>query len=177
MPSLFHDGELIELAERLPVLPLRDVVLFPHVVMPLLVGRPASLAAIAAAAEQDHLLLLVAQKDGEVQDPSASDLHRVGVVARLHQLSRLPNGTTKVLVEGLGRVRVTRYVNATGVLSAAVSPFGDGELALEDGGGTRALARRVVTLFEEYVSLHRRIPNEVVGIVQGTEAIDRQAFG
>src|SRR3954471_15672784 len=101
---------------RLPVLPLRDVVVFPYVVMPLLVGRAASLAALEAANEEDRLVLLVAQRDAEIQEPSASDLYRVGVVARVRQLSRLGTGTVKVLVEGLVRARVTRYVPGTDCL-------------------------------------------------------------
>ena len=100
-------------ANRLPVLPLRDVVVFPFVVMPLLVGRAASLAALEAANEEDRIVLLVAQRDPETQEPAAADLYRVGVVARIRQLSRLGSGTVRVLVEGVSRARVTRYVPGT----------------------------------------------------------------
>src|ERR687890_1782355 len=121
-PTFIRDGERVETAERLPVLPLRDVVVFPYVVIPLLVGRPASLAAIEAAAADDKLVLLVAQRSGDVQEPAAADLFRVGVVARILQLTRLPNGTSKVLVEGIARARVTRYAPAGVQLRAAVAP-------------------------------------------------------
>src|SRR3954463_14623248 len=118
-----RDGESFDVPDRLPVLPLRDVVVFPYVVMPLLVGRTASLAAIEAANEEDRLVLLVAQRDAEIQEPSASDLYRVGVVARVRQLSRLGTGTVKVLVEGLTRARVTRYVPGGDCLRATVEPM------------------------------------------------------
>ena len=96
-------------ADRLPVLPLRDVVLFPHVAMPLLVGRAGSLAAVADAAEGSKELLLVTQRSADVHAPGATDLYRVGVIARLQQVTRLTGGTTKILVEGMTRVRVQRY--------------------------------------------------------------------
>src|SRR5687767_8761661 len=106
--------------ERLPVLPLRDVVFFPHVIMPLVVGRPASLAAVTAASAGDGRLLLVSQRDSDVQEPTASQLHRVGVIARISQLSPVGNGSSRVLLEGLQRGRVTRYVPNAGGLSAVV---------------------------------------------------------
>ena len=161
--------------DRVPVLPLRDVVLFPHVVMPLLVGRPASLAAVDAAGGADKQILLVAQRNAEVQEPAAGDLFRVGVVGRIHQLASLANGATKVLVEGVARVRVTRYAQAAGThLRATVAPEPFGEPSLSAEG--RAVARRVLSLFEEYVSLHRRIPDEVAAMVQGSDDEARQAF-
>ena len=161
--------------DRVPVLPLRDVVLFPHVVMPLLVGRPASLAAVDAAGGADKQILLVAQRNAEVQEPAAGDLYRIGVVGRIHQLASLANGATKVLVEGLTRVRVTRYAQAAGThLRATITPAPFGEPSLSAEG--RAVARRVLSLFEEYVSLHRRIPDEVAAMVQGSDDEARQAF-
>ena len=163
-------------AERLPVLPLRDLVFFPHLVMPLLVGRAASLAAVEeASAEPERLLLLVAQRDAEVAEPAAADLYRTGVVARVVQAGRAPNGVTKLLLEGVGRARVTRYAPAGGHLRAVVAPEpfdAQAPLTQED----EATARRVVALFEEYAALHRRIPPELVQLVAATEAPDRRAF-
>ncbi|MGH7651858.1 MAG: endopeptidase La [Gemmatimonadaceae bacterium] len=160
----------------MPVLPLRDVVIFPYVVIPLLVGRPASLAAIEAALAEDKVILLVAQRDGEKQEPAAADLHRTGVIGRVVQVSRLPTGTTRVLVEGVARARVTRYIPAGGVLRAAAAPFPfDGTAAADPE--TEALSRRVMNSFEEYVSLHRRIPPEIVTIIQSANSPERQAFG
>ncbi len=176
MPQTFQrDNETIPTSDRIPVLPLRDVVIFPYVVIPLLVGRPASLAAIEAAMAEDKIVLLVAQRDGEKQEPAAADLHRTGVIGRIVQVSRLPTGTTRVLVEGIARARVTRYIPAGNVLRAAAAPF-----PFEGGAQdpeTEAISRRVMNAFEEYVGLHRRIPPEIVTIIQSTESAERQAFG
>ncbi|MEO8881308.1 MAG: endopeptidase La [Gemmatimonadaceae bacterium] len=172
--TLTRDEESFELDERLPVLPLRDVVIFPYMVMPLLVGRAASLAAVEEALAGDRWIFLVAQRTADTQDPAAGDLFRVGVAGRVLQVARLPNGTTKVLVEGVARAKVTRYAPTEKVLRAIITP-----LALDEPAGDvddRPMARRVVTLFEEYVALHRRLPAEVVALVQGTEAREKQAF-
>src|SRR5690242_13271088 len=106
-------------ARRAAVLPLRDVVVFPYVAMPLLVGRQASLNAIDAAATDGGTLFLVTQKSADTEEPNASDLHRVGVVARIVQATRQGNGTARILVEGIRRARVTRYIPAAGHLRAA----------------------------------------------------------
>ena len=141
--TLTRDEEKFELDERLPVLPLRDVVIFPYMVIPLLVGRAASLAAVEAALAGDRWIFLVAQRTADTQDPAAADLFRVGVAGRVLQVARLPNGTTKVLVEGVARAKVTRYAPTEKVLRAIITPF-----ALEEpagGADERAMARRVVT--------------------------------
>jgi len=178
LAQLFQrDNESIPTSDRVPVLPLRDVVIFPYVVIPLLVGRPASLAAIEAALSEDKIILLVAQRDGEKQEPAAADLHRTGVIGRVIQVSRLPTGTTRVLVEGIARARVTRYIPSGTVLRAAVSPFPFEGPASEAAPELEALSRRVMNSFEEYVSLHRRIPAEIVSIIQSTNSVERQAFG
>jgi ATP-dependent Lon protease len=160
---------------RLAVLPLRDVVVFPHVAMPLLVGRQASLGAIEAAAAEGGTLFLVAQRNADTEEPAAGDLHRVGVVARIVQATRQANGTARILVEGVSRAKVTRYVPAAGHLRATLAD--DEETPIADPEAATVLLRRVVALFEEYVSLHRRIPNEVVALVQGADTIARQAYG
>ena len=162
-------------AERLPVLPLRDVVFFPHVVMPLVVGRPASLAAVSAAAATGGRLVLVSQKDGEMQEPAAAHLYRIGVVARITQLAPLGNGSSRVLLEGIERVRITRYVSQSAHLSAVVAPAMPSPPA--ETPGIEALARSVLAAFEEYVGLQRRIPSEVVPMIQGADGIERQAYG
>ena len=149
--------------------------IFPYVVIPLLVGRQASLAAIDAAVEGDKFILLVAQKEGETQEPAAADLHRTGVLGRVLQVARLPNGSTRVLVEGFARARVTRYVSGGAYIRAVAEPLEWIEAAPDTE--TRALANRVVSLFEEYVALHRRIPPEVVGLIQSTDSEERQAWG
>jgi len=160
---------------RPPVLPLRDVVVFPHVAMPLLVGRQASLGAIEAAAAEDGMLFLVAQRSADLEEPAAGDLHRVGVIARIVQATRQANGTAKILIEGISRARVTRYVPASGYLRAAIAEEPQGEQ--EEPVDLNVVARRVLALFEEYVALHRRIPNEVIAVIQGAESVERQAYG
>jgi len=160
---------------RLPVLPLRDVVFYPHVVMPLIVGRAGSLAAIESAMSSHGALMLVAQRNADVEDPSAADLYRVGVVARIAQVTKQPNGTARVLVEGVARTRVTRYTHAGGVMRAVFADAADQPET--DATDVRAIARRAVADFEEYVTLHRRIPSEVVAMVQAADSPERQAYG
>ncbi len=221
MPVFTRESEQFTTGDRLPVLPLRDVVVFPYVVIPLLVGRPGSLAAIDAAEAaggpaKDKFIFLVAQRSGGTQDPAASDLFRVGVVGRLLQRSRLPNGTAKVLVEGIARARVTRYSSSGGALRASIVPapftttwaeptladpmtdalmgvigevtdspdVAPDTLAGASGGSTgsatdedrAAVVRQVLSRFEEYVSLHRRIPDETAGFVQSIESDERRAI-
>ena len=173
---ILRDDEAYELPERLPVLPLRDVVVFPHMVVPLLVGRAASLAAVESAVNDGNWIFLVAQRSVEVPDPAAADLFRVGVVGRILRVSRLQNGTTKVLVEGIGRARVTRYAPRDAHLRATLA---DAPYAAADAtdADLAANAHRVVSLFEEYVGLHRRLPQEVVSLVQSTDSRERQACG
>ena len=128
--------------------------------MPLLIGRAGSLAAVAAATDGTQELLLVTQRDADVQTPASSDLHRVGVRARLQQVTRLAGGTTKILVEAVSRVRVQRYTASRGgtLLEARVTPW---PLALKAApaaapDGDSATLRHALSLFDEYANLHRR---------------------
>ncbi|MDZ7632372.1 MAG: LON peptidase substrate-binding domain-containing protein [Gemmatimonadaceae bacterium] len=154
-------------------MPLRDVVIFPHVVMPLLVGRAASLAALDTAAADDSLVLLVAQKRADTEEPGSTDLFRVGVIARILQISRLQNGTTRVLVESLARAKVTRYAMAGSHLKANVQPYPLDATPLSEDEERQT--RRAVASFEEYVALHRRLPDEVVRLIGGAESFEQQA--
>ncbi len=174
MAIFLVDGESLEIPDRLPVLPLRDALVFPYVVMPLLVGRAGSLAALDAASSSDNYILLVAQKDAETPEPGATDLYRVGVIARVRQLSRLGTGTVKVLVEGVSRARITRYSTSGALLRANIKPMTPLLLESEDAS---AHLRRAVSLFEEYVAVHRRLPAELVSIIHGANSPARQAFG
>ncbi len=175
MPTLRRDAESFSVDDRLPVLPLRDVVVFPYAVMPLLIGRQGSLAAVEAAADGSRLLLLVTQKRGETEEPAAADLHRVGVVARILQLVRQPGGGAKILVEGLARAKVARFVPTGDHLRAHLAMPAPDDLPPEPE--LEAETRRVVSLFEEYVGLHRRIPTEVTALVQAADTPSRQAYG
>jgi ATP-dependent Lon protease len=118
---LHRATDTFDVPDRLPVLPLKDVVLFPYVAMPLLVGRVGSLGAVEQAWRGDRYLVLSAQKSADVTDPVSADLFRTGVVARLQQASRLPNGTVKILVEAVARVRLTRITTHQGVLRASLA--------------------------------------------------------
>src|SRR6185437_13486303 len=149
MLSIIRGDESYDVPERLGVLPLRDVVVFPYMVIPLLVGRQGSLAAVDAAVAADRWIFLVAQRDGEVQEPRASSLYRVGVIGRVLQVSRLANGTTKVLLEGVARGKAARYTARGALLRATIEA--DPLAEVESGAADDAMTRRVATLFEEYV--------------------------
>ena len=172
--TLTRETERFDLPDKLPVMPLRDVVVFPYMVIPLLAGRPGSLAAIEAAMAGDRFVFVVAQRSGEVNEPTAKDLFRIGVVGRVLQVARQQNGTTKVLIEGLGRARVTRYAAGDKHMTALIEarPFRDHPPTPDEYAQTQ----RVAALFDEYVGMHRRIPGEVAALVQGTQSVDKQAF-
>ncbi|MDF1504828.1 LON peptidase substrate-binding domain-containing protein, partial [Roseisolibacter sp. H3M3-2] len=167
--------------ESAPVIPLRDVIVFPSVATPLLVGRPASLAAVEAAMQGDRRLVLLAQRDPAVDAPGAPELHAVGVVARVEHVSRLPDGSVKVLVEATERVRAP-HVSTLGEgdvapLRATLAPFplvGEGD---EDDDARRAAAAHLLVGFEEYVALHRRVPPEVVAVLRESPSLERLAWG
>jgi ATP-dependent Lon protease len=150
-------------------------VIFPYVIMPLLVGRPESLVAVEQAASAgDRYIFVVAQRSGETAEPAAADLHRVGVVARILQVANGSNGTMKVLLEGLARGRVTRYVPSGSHLRAVVAPAPLRPASTEPAAA--ALARTVMSRFDDYVALQGRIPAEVVEVIQGMDRAQRQAF-
>jgi ATP-dependent Lon protease len=143
--------------------------------MPLLIGRQGSFRAIETAAGSHGEILVVAQRDGTIEDPRGRDLFREGVIAKLVQITRLQNGTMKVLLEGIERVQITRYSGRRGgslVATVRSHPFGpDAEPRL-----TEASARRALALFEEFVELQRRTPTEVVALAQGAATPERQAY-
>jgi len=157
----------------LPVLPLRDVVVFPHMVIPLFVGRDKSMRALEQAMEADKRILLVAQKSAETDDPAAADLYPVGTLAQVLQLLKLPDGTIKVLVEGLSRVTVDKVGERDGALQ------GRGiEIEATDGREAReieAVARSLMSLFEQYVKTNRKLPPELLQTLSGIEEPGRLA--
>ncbi|HBD99527.1 MAG TPA: endopeptidase La, partial [Gemmatimonadetes bacterium] len=160
MPNLIRVEDQVELPDRLPVVPLRDLVFFPYIVLPLLIGRARSLAALDEACEGDDLVLLVAQRDPAIDEPGSADLFRVGTVARVVQVSSLPDGTLRVVLEGLGRARIRRLTTTTAALRASVELLTDRET--EEAGPTptelQSLTRTVVSLYAEYARLHERVP-------------------
>nr|WP_322095831.1 endopeptidase La [Peristeroidobacter agariperforans] len=156
----------------MPVLPLRDVVVYPHMVIPLFVGREKSILALDQAMRSGKQILLVAQKQADVDDPSAQDLYRLGTVATILQLLKLPDGTVKVLVEGAERAKIEKLVTGQ-YFSADISPFKD--IENYDEREMDVLARSVTSQFEQYVKLNRKVPPEVLTALAGIEQPGRLA--
>jgi len=146
----------------LPVLPLRDIVVFPHMIVPLFVGRDKSVRALENAMEDDKQILLVAQRNAADDDPSVKDIYEIGTIGTVLQLLKLPDGTVKVLVEGVRRARVDSYVENEEFFEASVTPLEEGAV---DDDQLEALSRSVVTQFEGYVKLNKKVPPEVLGSV------------
>src|SRR5262245_48115391 len=157
--TVMRGDERFEFRDRLPLLPLRDVVMFPYLTIPLLVGRLPSINAIEKAVARDRILFVTAQKRSEVSDPSYDELYKVGTVVRVLQLFRLPDGTLRVLVEGLCRVKVERFTWSTDYYLVKVAPLAED---VSRGPEVEALMRNVLSLFNDYVHLNRRIPDEVL---------------
>jgi ATP-dependent Lon protease len=145
--------------DRMPVLPLRDIVVFPHMIVPLFVGREKSVRALEAVAKEGKQILLVAQKNAAQDDPSAEDIYQIGTVSTILQLLKLPDGTVKVLVEGTSRASVTRFTEVDQFFEAEVQLL---EEAVGDAKELEALSRTVVGQFEQYIKLNKKIAQEVL---------------
>ena len=173
----------ISMANDLPVLssvrvqpfrclPLRDVVVFPHMVIPLFVGRPKSIKALDVAMETGKHILLVAQKSAAKDEPSAEDLYDIGSVATVLQMLKLPDGTVKVLVEGTQRARIVSINDVGEYLSADATL-----LAPSEGGAheIEAMRRALLSQFDQYVKLNKKIPPEILTSLSGIEEPGRLA--
>ena len=145
--------------ELLPVLPLRDIVVFPHMIVPLFVGREKSVRALEAVMRDDKQILLVAQKNAAQDDPTADDLYEVGTVSTVLQLLKLPDGTVKVLVEGGKRARVTGFKETDQYFEAYATGI---EEPAGEAPELEALSRTVVSQFEQYIKLNKKIAPEVL---------------
>ena len=161
----------------LPLLPLRDVVVFPHMVIPLFVGRPKSIKALEAAMESERRIMLVAQKTAAKDEPSVQDMFEVGCVATILQLLKLPDGTVKVLVEGQQRAVVNNIDDGESHFVANVSPV---ETALavdlvDKGSEIEALRRAVMQQFDHYVKLNKKIPPEILTSISSIDDPGRLA--
>ena len=159
MIRLERDGEVFEIRDRIPLLPLRDVVIFPYMTIPLLVGRIPSVNAIEAAVQKDRVLFVLAQRRPDVPDPAAKDLYRVGTVVRVLQLFRLPDGTMRVLVEGICRARAKKFFRGADYMSTSVAIMDD---KVRQDAQLEAMTRNVLASFNDYVHLNRRVPDEVL---------------
>jgi ATP-dependent Lon protease len=156
-----------------PVLPLRDVVVYPHMVIPLFVGREKSIKALEAAMQDNKQILLVAQKSADVDDPSPGDLHTVGTLATVLQLLKLPDGTVKVLVEGGARARVEGYLGTDEFFSAQAEPMREAAGATDKE--IEVLMRSTVGLFDQYVKLNKKVPAEVLTSISSIDEPSRLA--
>jgi ATP-dependent Lon protease len=145
--------------DLLPVLPLRDIVVFPHMIVPLFVGREKSVRALEAVMKDDKQILLVAQKNAAQDDPAIDDIYRVGTVSTILQLLKLPDGTVKVLVEGGKRAKIVGFKETESYFESFVEPMPDQEPEAKE---LEALGRTVVSQFEQYIKLNKKIAPEVL---------------
>ncbi len=164
------DGQ-VQIPDELPVVALRDLVFFPYMVLPLLIGRSPSVAALQEAENGDGLILLLAQQDAEVEEPGEDDLHRLGTVIRVVQTTRLPDGTARVVMEGLGRASVVRFLPWDRGFRAEITlaPGEEREDPSTIPPEMEAMARRVRQLFGEYIDLNERLPSELRGTMAAVQ--------
>ena len=161
-----NDTSLPPGVTTLPLLPLRDVVVFPHMVIPLFVGRPKSIKALDVAMDAGKHILLVAQKQAAKDDPTAEDLYAIGSVATVLQMLKLPDGTVKVLVEGTQRADIRSIEEHGEYLAAHTQPIpGDPGTAHE----VEAMRRALLAQFDSYVKLNKKIPPEILTSMSGID--------
>ncbi len=162
-----------ETTSAVPVLPLRDVVVYPHMVIPLFVGREKSINALDSAMQQDKKILLVAQKNAEIDDPSADDIHEIGTLSTILQLLKLPDGTVKVLVEGAERARIDSFESLdtffTANIDILLSQDEEEEKELE------VMTRSLLAMFDQYVKLNKKVPPEILTSLSGIDEPGRLA--
>jgi ATP-dependent Lon protease len=157
-------------ARVLPLLPLRDVVVFPHMVIPLFVGRPKSIKALEAAMEEGKNVVLVAQKSAAKDEPNPEDLYDVGTVSTILQMLKLPDGTVKVLVEGVQRARIERVLTDKANFEAEIELIQSEE---PDSNEVEAMRRTLLAQFDQYVKLNKKIPPEVLTSLSGIDGAGR----
>jgi ATP-dependent Lon protease len=160
-------------ASAIPVLPLRDVVVYPHMVIPLFVGREKSINALDTAMQEDKKILLVAQKNADIDDPAVADIHEIGTLSTILQLLKLPDGTVKVLVEGAERVHITGYEDTDAFFTAHVE-----EMPAEEEGDEKeleVLTRSLLAMFDQYVKLNKKVPPEILTSLSGIDEPGRLA--
>ncbi len=157
---------------QLPLLPLRDVVVFPHMVIPLFVGRPKSIKALETAMEAGKSIVLIAQKSAAKDEPAPEDLYSIGTLANILQMLKLPDGTVKVLVEGSQRAHIDQVMDATTHFTVDATPIAaDNEITAE----VEAMRRTLVAQFDQYVKLNKKIPPEILTSLSGIDEPGRLA--
>jgi len=160
MPKIFKSDGGVGSRERLPLLPLRDIVVFPHMVAPLFVGRDKSVSALSSAMSKDKRVFLSTQKKADIDSPNENDIAQIGVVGNVLQLLRLPDGTVKALVEGRQRGRITQFINKEEFFEVEIEELGEPE---ESKSEIVALERAVKDNFEEYAKHNKNISKELSG--------------
>jgi ATP-dependent Lon protease len=165
-------GHISKDKEAFAVLPLRDIVVFPHMIVPLFVGREKSVKALEAVMQDSKKILLVTQKSPTEDDPTQDDIHRIGTIGTILQLLKLPDGTVKVLVEGVERVQISAFTGRTDFIEAHIAHIPDTSVQGEE---LEALARAVVAQFEQYVKLNKKIPPEVIVSINQIEDAAKMA--
>jgi ATP-dependent Lon protease len=158
--------------QSLPLLPLRDVVVFPHMVIPLFVGRPKSIKALEAAMEAGKSIMLVAQKNASKDDPVAADIYEIGCVSNILQMLKLPDGTVKVLIEGSHRARLSGIDDSGAHFTCDVTGIDEGA---DPGAEVEALRRAILAQFDQYVKLNKKIPPEILTSLGGIDDAGRLA--
>lgn len=159
----------------MPVLPLRNIVVFPHMIVPLFVGREKSVKSLETVTQDSKQILLVAQKDVSLDDPAVDDIYRCGTVSTILQLLKLPDGTVKVLVEGERRVRITRLFDVDGHFEAEIEEFPEEPADATPGSELEALGRSAVSHFEQYIKLNKKIPSEVMVSINQIDDLSKLA--
>jgi ATP-dependent Lon protease len=165
-------SELTRASQVLPLLPLRDVVVFPHMVIPLFVGRPKSIKALEAAMEMGKSIMLVAQKNASKDDPVAADIYEIGCVSNILQMLKLPDGTVKVLIEGAQRARIASIDDSGAHFACSLTLIDDGA---DPGAEVEALRRTILSQFDQYVKLNKKIPPEILTSLNGIDDAGRLA--
>jgi ATP-dependent Lon protease len=162
-----------DFTDMIPVLPLRDVVVYPHMVIPLFVGRQKSIKALDMAMASNKHILLVAQQSAELDEPNTDQIHRIGTLSSILQLLKLPDGTIKVLVEGVERARVVNFDDEEGYLGAQIALL---KATVQDNDRELdVLARSVMNLFDQYVKLNKKVPPEILTSLAGIDEPARLA--
>jgi len=158
-------------SSEVPVLPLRDVVVYPHMVIPLFVGRDKSIQALDAAMQDNKQILLVAQKSADIDDPNIEDVHEIGTLATILQLLKLPDGTIKVLVEGAQRAQI-EGMRESGDFFVAGYSLMDDDVAKDDQE-LEILSRSTLSVFDQYVKLNKKVPSEILTSLAGIDEPSR----
>lgn len=167
------EPDFLEIPGILPVLPLRDIVIYPYMIFPVLVGREQSIKAASKAADGNKFIFLAAQKNSSIDDPDKSDIFFEGTIAKIVQILKLPNGLLKILVDGLVQGKIDSFLENSDFFEAKIEVVLP---VIEEDNETEALKRNLDSLFKEYVKMNRNIPQEAINSFENFEEIDRKLY-